>query len=159
MSGFIIASGLKVESLYMDKNTSDSLEEYFNDSLSSRVGIITYMVSAKNFLFVNRSNHKKFLQLVSKLSTKDLTGMTKILKNLNELNINLTMAKSDNLFSTGVYTSPKVYYCKKDLNHSKPTTWTRDNSSSSDCNEEKTFTIPFFSVFTELDELDNIWDF
>jgi len=153
MSGFIIASGLKVESLYMDLNTSKQLEANFDDTISHRVGITTYMVSAENMLFINRSDHKKFLKAITTLSMKNMKGT---LKKLDEISMNLSMAKSDRLFSSGQYAKPLVYNCEMNLTKSNSPInrkWTSLNSGHK-CNESL---IPVFSVFTEVDELDNVY--
>lgn len=148
-NGFIIASGITIESLYLDDNNSQHLDNNFTDSWFNGIGIVTYLVSAENFIFVNRASNKKLLKLAAEVSAKDIKGT---INKIDKIKLELAFARSEKVFSTGQLSESDIYICEKKLNGSIPSEWKRmDMNNTIDCsNNNKT---PFFSVFTEIDKL------
>jgi len=147
-SGFVLASGLRVEKLVLNKNFVNTIQGSINDSWFKRTGVITYTLGAKELLYINRRDLSKISSLIADANLSDFAGNSKkIIKKLDNIYLKLSASNLENSLSGGFLENPKISFI--DSNISKTRCKDSDTSNFNVTN--------FFSVYTELDGLDSIF--
>jgi hypothetical protein len=155
-NGFILASGITIESVYLDNKNSKQIAQHIDNSLFDRMGMVTYMVSADNFLFVNRADHSQFINMVLQGGFKDSQKILTNFSNLEKIKLVFSLEKFNQVNSSGQYKKPTISYCEKTFKGQEVSGWTKKSKAYNDiaCQQSG---VPFFAIFTEIDKLNKLY--
>ena len=152
LSGFVLASGLKTERLFIDKTLVDNLNSKINESYKNKTGIITFTLSAENIIYVNQNDLSKMFDINLDVKLSDLAGNSKdILKTIDKIRLYLAAASVENALSGGYLSKPVV--SKKEVLLTEC-----DTGKCSEYNNETERRSVFFTVYTKLSELDKLFN-
>jgi hypothetical protein len=146
-SGFAIASDIKIERLKINNDISSKLSNTYTDnSIYHKVGIVTYMLKAKNLITINREDYANAMRLalgLENLGKISLQSTLEALKQIDKLSINISKVNLSNISSTAQLSAPNEYSC-----HTK-----NKKCTSSDGKEIKIYEkyIPISYVLSEID--------
>lgn len=154
LSGFVLASGIKTERLILSDGVVDSMDSEISEFFKPSTGIITYTVSARDMIFVNKNDISTMFSMDMNASYDDFTGnSTAILQKIDKLKLHIAASSVENGLSGGYLSSPKVTKeyvtlpnCKLNSCSAKERTCGYDNNSS-----------VFFAVYTKLSELNRLF--
>jgi len=147
-SGFVLASSLRVERLMLNKKFVDSILESINDNWFKRTGIITYTLGAKEILYVNRRDLSKIYSLIVDANLSDFAGNSKdIIRKLENISLKLSASNLENSLSGAFLENPEISFVNTNISNARC-----NNIGTSNFNVTN-----FFSVYTELDGLDDLF--
>ncbi|MBU0925339.1 hypothetical protein KKG81_10665 [bacterium] len=108
LSGYVIASGVTIEKLILNKNLAKELNEKFNSNRfwGSKVGIVSYALKVKDFVFVNDQDSSLDLGLL--LKTTNLQDFSTEIKKLDELSLQLDYNNKKNISSFSQFSAPTI---------------------------------------------------
>ena len=108
LSGYVIASGVTIEKLILNKNLAEKLNKKFNSNRfwGSKVGIVSYALKVQDFVFVNDKDSSLDLGLL--LKTTNLQDFSTEIKKLDELSLQLDYNNKKNISSFSQFSAPTI---------------------------------------------------
>ena len=144
------ASGLTTEKIILSKNSIKSLDNNISEFFKPTTGIITYTLSAKDMIFVNKSDISTMFGMDLELEYDDFIGNSAdILQKIDKLKLHIASTSVENGLSGGYLSNPTI--TKEDiiLNSSENKNCTKDKESCSSS--------VFFAVYTKISELGRLF--
>lgn len=118
-SGFGLISGLKTSTLYLGKDIKEVWGNLNGESkFSNRLEVTTYTMQAQYIIYMSENDLSSSLSTNLKASYSQLSNLSDTIKNLDNIEINVALAKVSNLSNMGVIGNSKRK--KIDIDWKKP---------------------------------------